>query len=376
MNLSFFKEVRFLDRMIVSKKKWGFSRIGLWYLDIREKLYEARKTIKSHEKFFKYFANSIQDPLCVFNEKGKIRLWNKAFVDIFGKIEKNQFYWEILRERQFKEYVQKSLEGKTLGNHKFITHEKTFMCAGMFESSRKELVLLLRDMTNVSKVKQMKKDLVSNVSHELKTPLTVIGGFAMTLKDLEKDKKKIHYLDVIYRNYKRLDDIVGQLISLSELENDKTYLKNDVDIKNILNFVFSMFEKILEKKQLAAYLHLEDAPLIIKGESFRLEQVFINLIDNAIKYTEKGWVKISAYKDKGIVFVRIEDSGKGIPEKDISHVFDRFYTVDKSRSRAVGGTGLGLSIVRNVIQKHNASIDLKSSLGKGTTITLQFPEKS
>ncbi len=368
----FLRHLSYRDRADIAKRGDLLGRFGLWYLDMQEKLYIQKKSLKEQQKSFSYFVGTLKEPMCVLNHEGKLILWNKAFMNIFGKIDLEQFYWEILRDRDLKSYVQQCLNERDIADKKFLIQGRAFLCGTSFNPDHKEMIILLRDITELYHLDKVKKDLVSNVSHELKTPLTAIKGFTDTLRDMEEDKQKQHYLDVIARHANRLDRIIADLLLLSEVEQDIEVDQQDVDLQELLSFVFEMFAKKAEAKNLQYILDIEGDLPLIKGDVFHLEQAFINLIDNAIKYTEQGQVCVRLIAQSNSVQVDIEDTGLGIPEQDVHRIFERFYMVDKSRSRRVGGTGLGLSIVKTILSRQRAGIELKSELGKGTLIRINF----
>jgi two-component system phosphate regulon sensor histidine kinase PhoR len=219
----------------------------------------------------------------------------------------------------------------------------------------------------------MKKDFVDSVSHELNTPLTAIKGFVETLEE-EADEAQRGYLDIIKRNTDRLINIVQDLLALSELEEKTLELQREpVDIRRLLENILQIFKQPLQNKNLKLEFVADAGPAKVMGDPFKLEQLFVNLIDNAVKYTEEGKIKVEIRREDGVLVVDVEDSGIGIPEDQQKRIFERFYVIDKSRSKKVGGTGLGLSIVKHIAQSHEADIDVMSKPGKGTTFRITFP---
>lgn len=317
---------------------------------------------------------SIQEGVCVIDRHGIVTLANNSFVRIFPEMKPGEYYWETLRNVYIGELLKESKDKKQNLIKELQWNERDYLCSTTYVSAKKEMIIVVHDITQIKQMEQMKKDLVVNVSHELKTPLTALKGFSETLQDMEEDEQKKHYLDIIVRHIYRLSRIVEDLLVLSELENDRYKLVQEpVELVKILTDVASMFESAAEEKGLQLKLEMESNLPPIKGDSFKLEQVFINLIDNAIKYTDQGSIHVLAIKDQKNIKITIQDTGIGMPQEAVSRVFERFYTVDKSRSRKLGGTGLGLSIVKHSVLLHDGSIDLKSQLGKGSTFVLKFP---
>jgi two-component system phosphate regulon sensor histidine kinase PhoR len=193
-----------------------------------------------------------------------------------------------------------------------------------------------------------------------------------TLEEEVTDEGK-HYLDIIQRNTERLINIVSDLLLLSELEEKEELQIEIIDLKALAQNVLRMFDHRLKEKGLTLSFEAAEGLPGIHGDPFKLEQMFVNLMDNAVKYTEKGGITLSIQPMNGRVSVKVSDTGIGIPKQDLPRIFERFYVVDKSRSRRIGGTGLGLSIVKHIVLLHNGTIDVQSSQGSGTTVTVTFP---
>jgi two-component system phosphate regulon sensor histidine kinase PhoR len=251
--------------------------------------------------------------------------------------------------------------------------EKSILCQAAFLSAQEGVVVTLYDITEIQNLARIKKDFVLNVSHELRTPLTAIKGYAEALED-EGAARTRNYAETIIRHTDRLIRIVEDLIALATLEEKGlAYEPERVGLKEIAVNVVKLFEPKAKEKNLELRLEAAaDLPLIY-GDPFRLEQMFVNLVDNAVKYTEKGSVWVRLAKAETGVVVEVGDSGIGIPEDDQSRVFERFYVVDKSRSRKTGGTGLGLSIVKHIVLLHGGRVDLRSSPGVGSRFRVYLP---
>jgi len=270
------------------------------------------------------------------------------------------------------ELIKRGLEEKKNLIEEIALGEKIFLTSIAFIPSMNEISLIFHNITEIKRLEKIKKDFVLNVSHELRTPLTAIKGFIETL-DEEIDAKHKHYLDILKRHTDRLINIVQDLLSLSKLEEKDVELNiEQVNLKSLIGEVLILFKNKIKEKGLSLRLALEDISPI-RGDTFKLEQMFINLIDNAVKYTDKGGIEISLKEEDKYVVIGIKDTGIGIPDKDINRIFERFYVVDKSRSRKLGGTGLGLSIVKHIVLLHNGKIDVESVPGKGTKFTIRLP---
>ncbi len=243
------------------------------------------------------------------------------------------------------------------------------------DRDRGEVLLVLHDLTEVERVDRIRQDFVANVSHELRTPLTSLRGYAETLLDggLEDEARREGFVRVIRDQAERLQALVDDLLSLAELERPEAGLRPETfDLRALLARHVAVFRAAAERAGLT--LVLEDGgELALSADRARLEQVVANLLDNAIKYTERGGVTVRAGGDERIAWCEVEDTGPGIPHDDQSRVFERFYRVDKARSRDKGGTGLGLSIVKHIVALHGGEVALRSEPGAGSVFRFELP---
>ncbi|MFQ5354208.1 MAG: ATP-binding protein [Thermodesulfobacteriota bacterium] len=240
------------------------------------------------------------------------------------------------------------------------------------DTGTRSLLIFLRDITEEKRVETIKKDFVANVSHELRTPLASIKGYSETLIESDADvKKQREFLEIIDRHATRMSRIIDDLLILSRLESSAfTLVSATVDMRELINSTVKGCFKDAEDREVTIKAELPEVLPSVMGDRDRLEQVLVNLFDNAIKYTPAGGrVVVTARVQGPYVCVDVTDTGIGIPEDDISRIFERFYRVDKARSRALGGTGLGLAIVKHIIQGHNGRLEVKSRLGLGSTFS-------
>lgn len=317
---------------------------------------------------------SIQEGLLVLNNEGKIILSNKSFMDFMQKDSiEGRFYWEIIREQKFDELIKKVMNERKDLSSEIKINDRILLCSANFLLSKEEIVLTLHDITNIKDLERIKRDFVANLSHELRTPLTSIKGFAETIEESIDENNK-PYLEIIKRNTERLINIVRDLLLLSEMEKEGKLLDIEkLDLKSLTVNVMKIFEQQAKDKNLNLKLITENESLIIEGDAFKIEQMLINLIENAIKYTEEGEVNVSLKQKSEHAIIEVQDTGIGIPESHIPRIFERFYVVDKSRSKKFGGTGLGLSIVKHIVMLHNGRIKVESIYGSGTKFTIILP---
>ncbi|MEQ1890985.1 MAG: ATP-binding protein [Planctomycetota bacterium] len=239
------------------------------------------------------------------------------------------------------------------------------------------IVLVLHDISELRRLERVRRDFVANVSHELKTPLTSIQGFVETLLSgaLHDQENNVRFLQRIEVNVRRLTSLVSDLLSLAKIESGQLAIeRGPVDWREVLEGVLRLREPALTKKGLTLEVLGRKRAVLVRGDREAMTQVLDNLLDNAIQYTNApGRVVVRFWSEKDRGFVSVADSGIGIPAADLERVFERFYRVDKARSRAVGGTGLGLSIVKNLVLRMEGEVRVESVEGKGSTFTVELP---
>lgn len=237
-------------------------------------------------------------------------------------------------------------------------------------------IINIEDVTDYVKLENMRKQFVANVSHELKTPLTSIKGFVETLKmteDLDVDTKN-RFLGIIENETTRLSRLIDDILLLSTVENKVKKKVEKVDLFEIFEEIHEIVGYIAKNKNIKIDYQFENEDIDLWEYSGYIRQILLNIIENAIKYTgQNGNVKVRQYVKQDKVFIEIQDNGIGIPKEDIDRVFERFYRVDKARSRSVGGTGLGLAITKHMVKALNGNIKLESELGVGSKFTIELP---
>ena len=241
------------------------------------------------------------------------------------------------------------------------------------------VILLVQDITRLRKLETLRSDFAANVSHELKTPLTVIRGFTETLKDGSISREDAgRFIDIISIESERFSRLIDDILLLSEIESTANAPASVTDLCEGVKEALLLLEKKARDKKMTLNINMAKQEVWTKAEKDRIKQMAINLIDNAIKYTPSGGcVLVTVCEEDGAGILRVEDTGIGIPEENIPRLFERFYRVDKSRSRALGGTGLGLAIVKHIVNLVGGQITVKSAVGNGSTFTVYLPlEKS
>jgi two-component system, OmpR family, phosphate regulon sensor histidine kinase PhoR len=323
----------------------------------------------------KSIIDSLKEGLLVVDKRGDIIYSNESLKEIVGwaLITVGKPYWEALGEVRIVEIVEKARSGILDPMEEVEIRGKTFLCSAARLVKEEETVVVLHDISTRKELERIKKELVSSVSHELRTPLTSIKGFAETLEE-EVNEEGRHYVEIIKRNTDRLISMVSDLLALSELEEKPSGLEQvDVDLKSLVDDGVRLFTGQARSKGLV--IRIEGPPTLpsIIADPFKLEQVITNLLDNAVKYTDEGEIVVSLAHDDRWVTMEVRDTGIGIPRNKLPHIFERFYVVDKSRSRKTGGTGLGLSIVKHIILLHGGDIAVESTQGEGTRFIIKLP---
>ena len=329
--------------------------------------------------------NSMLEGLLLLDRSRKIYLVNRAFKNLFGlKTElRGKTIVEALRLHELDELIQRvEAEQQVLDyeiklpdlNERWLQVNAAIITNAAGE--RDGTILVFRDLTRLKQLERTREEFVANVSHELRTPLSLIKGYVETLLDGARDNPEVaeRFLKIIERNANRLDLLIQDLLTISALESEKIKLNlQPVELHALAAKVLTDLNAKAENKNVAL---VNDVPeLTAHGDVNRLDQVLANLVDNDIKYGRaEGHVTVGGKKrDDGALEIFVRDDGPGIPAEALDRVFERFYRVDKARSRDQGGTGLGLSIVKHIVQAHGGEVRVESEVGQGSTFFFTLP---
>ena len=317
---------------------------------------------------------SIREGLCVLDKDLRVVLCNASFRRIIrNDAPEGRYFWEVVRSSSLGDVVRKVRASRAEASEETAVGERDYFCNIAYLAAGDRLVVTLHDITEFRALEKIKKDFVVNVSHELKTPLTAIKGFVETMEPNAEEENR-PYLEIVRRNTDRLIAIVEDLLTLSQLEDRGMKVeKTEVHVRSLAENILGLFEKRAREKGLT--LSLEASPDLpsIQADSLQVEGLLLNLVDNAVKYTDKGSVTVRLTTKDGRFHIEVMDTGLGIDSGHLPHVFERFYVADKSRSKKLGGTGLGLSIVKHIVLAHQGTVSVKSRLGEGTTVTVLLP---
>jgi two-component system sensor histidine kinase VicK len=339
--------------------------------------------ISSEKNKIETILNYMTDGVIAFNLKGEIIHTNPASRNMLG-IEGMAGNFKDYAEKygidfSIEEviYLQSSKTREMLINAGDRTIRVYFAVFTDEAKSPEGIIAVLQDITDQQKLENMRREFVANVSHELRTPLTSIKSYSETLLDgaLEDPELSQRFLGVINSETDRMTRIVKDLLQLSKLDNQQMQWK--MESVGFVNLIRGIVERMQidaqNKKQKLECFVLGDIPEV-KADRDRLEQVVVNILSNSIKYTpDEGKIIVYIGKTYNEVYVKIADSGIGIPEKDLPRIFERFYRVDKARSRDMGGTGLGLAIAKEIVEAHSGTISIASEPGKGTEVVVRLP---
>lgn len=338
-------------------------------------LHRTLENMNSEKTRNEIIIHSMTDGIIAFDKKGEIIHANQAAIEMTGASQIT--YSNILELLQIDETAGEANKDKIIEiGDKFIRRE--FTTYNNIQGEKDGTVIVLQDVTKQTKLDNMRKEFVANVSHEIRTPLTVIKTYAETLLDEEGiDDLARNFLTTINLEVDRMTLLAADLLELSHFDNKQLKMHNkQQDVLKILKNSIEQTTVVAQKKNQTIYFSTESETMPYYCDGGRINQVFVNIISNSIKYSgENTRINIKATETEAEYTISISDNGIGIPQEDMTHIFERFYRVDKARSRAMGGIGLGLSIVKEILDLAGASIKINSKQMQGTKVVIIFPKK-
>ena len=331
-------------------------------------------------------SSMVEGVLAVDNDENVIHL-NAAAAGLLGVDASvtGRSIQEVVRNIELQQLIRQVLQTRSLVTNELtlnLDEEKILDVHGTLLQGAQDqaigAVVVMHDVTRLRRLEKIRRDFVANVSHELKTPITVIGGYAETLVNgsVDTDDERRHFLEVIWKQAYRLNNIVDDLLALSKIESeagtDQIALE-ECAVQAVVQAAVQTCEASAARKEIAVEVECGEE-ISCRLNPPLVEQALVNLIGNAIKYSdEKTTVAIEAVKTDNEINIRVKDQGPGIASEHLPRLFERFYRVDRARSRSQGGTGLGLAIVKHIALAHGGSVTVESTLGQGSTFTLHFP---
>jgi two-component system, OmpR family, phosphate regulon sensor histidine kinase PhoR len=329
----------------------------------------------------------MEEGVLILDLKGRIKKINGAMEVILAHAfpsDTGKHYLEVFRDPELNELIQSTLADKK-GHRGSLSPlgqpGKTFQVQSSLvqypENGGEGVIVVFHDITDLKRLERVRQDFVANVSHELRTPLTAVKGFVEALQDggLQNLTQAEQFLKVIERHVERMNKIVSDLLLLSEIESPDRFLKKEpLFFPGLISAAVDALHPLAEGKKQTLQVKINGELPPIQGDSQKIHQVLVNLLHNAISYTpEEGSIVLEAGSAQGGAEISVSDNGVGIPPEDVPRIFERFYRVDKARSRDQGGTGLGLSIVKHIVEAHGGQVRVESKPGKGSRFTFFLP---
>jgi two-component system, OmpR family, phosphate regulon sensor histidine kinase PhoR len=369
---------------------YEFSALAETMNQMAEQLQRRLEEITSQRNKTDAVLSSMREGVIATDLDQRVISINQAAASMFGvPVQRihGQSVLEIIRNHEFQSLISRCLStGESLESD-IVYHqngERTFNvhCTPLLDAMQKRMggLLVISDVTQLRRLENMRRDFAASVSHEIKTPLTAIKGFVETLctGEVEDREETRRFLNIIDKHVNRLATIIDDLMRLLRIERDDEIQQIGMEccrIADVINTAIGLCAESIREKGIDVQLSCEPD---LNGcfDATLLEQAAVNLLDNAIKYSsEKCAIQIEALTVDGEIQIRFKDEGTGIAKKHLPRLFERFYRVDKARSRKLGGTGLGLAIVKHIAQAHGGNVTVESELGKGSTFTLHLPVK-
>lgn len=352
---------------IISLKNKELQSIADNLNNLSEKLYTPLSN-KSDSNILKIIT-LLEEPAAIFDYDGKFVISNPRFEKFIKPNVKDRYFWEIIDNFAINSALEKTIKENGKFEEEINISDRWYYLKTYRLEELKYIILFLIDITEIKEVERLRKEIITNVSHELKTPLTVLKGYIETLEEEIEDGESKRYINIIRTQTDRLINIVKNILTLSYSEMNSLEMQ-DVDIGEVAKNVYDLYKKRAEEKNIQLLLEITDIPLI-KGDRFKLEQALINLVDNAIKFTDTGKVEIKLLRKERHILIEVIDTGTGIPEEEISKVFDKFFVGTKKKPGS--GTGLGLSIAKTIVELHNGRIEVESKVNEGSKFTIYLP---
>jgi two-component system phosphate regulon sensor histidine kinase PhoR len=353
--------------------------LGKAFNNMADKLQNSLKEVTERQTRLEAVLKSMDSGVIAIDKNYKVIIINPYAKDIFG-INKDiigQNLMDIIRDFELENIFKKNAEEYT--EIKLIwPKERNLRIRTADIINDTELigtVAVVQDITDIKRLENIRSQFVANVSHELKTPLTSIKGFAETLKIVEDPEKRDKFLDIINDEAERLTRLINDILTLSSIEQHRDSKNEVIQVSEIVQDVNYLMKNVADSKNIKLITAIKK-DITITGDRDRFKQMLINLVDNAIKYSENDdevIIGTDIVNDNQIIWV--EDTGVGMSEEHLGRIFERFYRIDKARSRAQGGTGLGLAIVKHIVLSLDGSIEVSSQIGKGTKFTVSIPFK-
>lgn len=356
---------------------------------MNKRLRIEQERVLSRKEELNSILTSMNNGIMAMDSDGKILFYNQSFAKMIPVKSREQqeellghSFYDYFKNPDVEEVIRLVEEEEKIVKKETVLEqgeEKTILLirgTPLYKKSKRKVGTLLNieDVTRVKKLETMRKDFVSNVTHELKTPLTSIRGFVDTLKAgaVEDPKVAERFLDIIDIEAERLNILVNDILILSEIESGNPSAKSMVNVEEVIDSVVALLEE-KKKDKVRVVKEMEKPVTDFLCNRHWLKEMILNLADNGVKYTNEGTVTIKCWEEETDLVFQFIDTGVGIPKEHLPRLFERFYRVDKGRSRKQGGTGLGLSIVKHIVELYRGTISVESEPGEGSVFTVRLP---
>lgn len=376
-------------RRIYASTEGEVQELSQNFNTMSEKLETAVSELQDNNTKMKSILTSMLNGVIALDNDNKIILVNPVAEEMFkiNSIDiKGKHILEVIRNEKLVSILKRLMDSNEIINSeieiqfpelKILSVKSNIIRLESDPNRSIGVVIIFQDVTEIRKLENMRKDFVANVSHELKTPLTSIKGFVETLQSeaILDQETRSRFLGIIEIETDRLTYLIQDLLILSEIENKNKVIEAErIDISKSIDQTMNVLSQLSKNKNINIKVDIDRNIPCIYGNSGWFKQMLINLIDNSIKYTKQdGTVKVSAYFDEQNVYINVSDTGIGIGKEHLDRLFERFYRVDKARTREVGGTGLGLAIVKHIVLSFGGNISVESQMDKGTSFFITLP---
>ncbi|HYH04767.1 MAG TPA: ATP-binding protein [Bacillota bacterium] len=362
------------------------AELGLVFNSMAQQLADSFHTIRDEKQKLEVILGNMVDGIIVIDHNLKIRLVNRAAQNILGfnaRFIQGRPILEGVLNHHLLELIEDVNRQKAVIESELQLHYPQNRQLQVFLAPLQEpdgvlfgSIVVLHDMTQIRRLERVRQDFVANVSHELRTPLTAVKAMTETLLGgaWRDEAILLRYLEAINNESDRLTFLINDLLALAKLDSKTRVTTEAVDLVKLIEEIKERFVPLKGETPVFEVQRSEQQLPMVEGNRDQLKQVLINLLDNAFKYTSpNGRIRISAWPEAGQVKVAVADTGIGIPPDDLDRIFERFYRVDKARSREIGGTGLGLSIVKNIVEAHGGRVEVESTLNRGSVFSFTVP---
>jgi two-component system phosphate regulon sensor histidine kinase PhoR len=382
-----------LDHRVTVYGSKEFSDLAGAFNKMAEELRQKIRSLQQQQTRIETLLANMVEGVLVIDSSGKTVFANQSFCDMVGydqdrihgrpflEISRSEEFARLIsellisEERLFRTIKEVRLFGPA-GEKIYSVQASTILQPGIPDEAL--LLLVFHDITKIRRVEQIRKDFVANVSHELRTPLTSLKGSLEALMDgaLNDEPQRTRFLQIMEKQVENIQNIVDDMLRLAAVEDSRVPLQREIiEVRALFHDVTTIIQPLAKKKQQILDVALPQVSLRLNVDGGQIAEALINLLENAVKYSgEKATIHLRAAAQGDGVTLEVSDDGPGIPAEHLPRIFERFYRIDKSRSREIGGTGLGLSIVKHVVENHGGSIEVHSELGRGTSFVIHLPE--